>query len=142
MKNLGGVAGSLTAGWPPEPARLVIPAALLGRVREAAYVQLAGAADGISVAARAQLQPRHESHLSMDRAWSLLDAIGWRSDEDTGAEIELDIAEHGGTLRDLLAVYMPLMPQWVDELEPGDPRLPDRAHELRQMREFAAELRE
>ena len=40
--------------------------------------------------------------------------------EDTGAMVELDVAEHGPTLRDAVAMMVPVLERAVAEARDGD----------------------
>lgn len=79
------------------------------------------------------------SRTSLDHAWALLGRLGWTGDQDTGEAIEL-APEHSTALHAALETMVPLLAEWLDELDPDDASRPHRAEELRLIRQFAVGL--
>ncbi|HSZ05170.1 MAG TPA: hypothetical protein VK778_08205, partial [Solirubrobacteraceae bacterium] len=73
--------------------------------------------------------------------WGLLGRLGWSAEKDTGEVIELGIAEHGVALHAAVETMIPLLAEWLDELDPADASRPDRADELRLLRQLAVPAR-
>jgi hypothetical protein len=121
----------------PTTDALVIPGVLLRRVREGAYGVLAAAADEISRSAYAQVPPEPETRPQLERAWELLRRLE-TADSNAGTLLELSVEEHGATLLAAVDVMIPLLSEWLDDLDPADPRRPAKADELRLMHEFHA----
>jgi hypothetical protein len=67
--------------------------------------------------------------------------LGWRASDHSGEGIELGISEHGATLHAAVETMLPLLAKWFDELDPADSGRPDRADELRRLRQFAVQTR-
>jgi hypothetical protein len=123
---------------PTTDRALVIPGALLGRVREGAYGVLAAAADEIGRSAYTQVPPEPEIRPQLERAWDLLGRLGWTADNNAGTMLELSVEEHGSTLLTAVDIMTPLLSEWLDDLDPADPKRPATANELRLMHQFHA----
>ncbi len=117
---------------------LVIPGALLERAREGAYGMLAAAADEISRSAYAEVPPEPAIRPQLERAWELLKRLGWTAEHDADTMIELSVEEHGATLLAAVDVMIPLLREWLDDLDPADPQRPAKADERRLMHELHA----
>ncbi|HSZ03849.1 MAG TPA: hypothetical protein VK778_01465, partial [Solirubrobacteraceae bacterium] len=50
--------------------------------------------------------------------WGLLGRLGWSAEKDTGEVIELGIAEHGVALHAAVETMIPLLAEWLDDLDP------------------------
>jgi hypothetical protein len=68
---------------------------------------------------------------------ALLDAL---DTDNTAGIVELDVAAHGETLRDAVAVMLPVLERAVADTRADDPATLAREDELRLMRQFAAQL--
>lgn len=113
---------------------LAVPPMLVDRVREGAYGLLALASEAIVRCALTHTEPEPMSRTQLERAWGLLGRLGWSAEKDTGEVIELGIAEHGVALHAAVETMIPLLAEWLDELDPADASRPDRADELRLLR--------
>jgi hypothetical protein len=118
---------------------LTVPANLVPRVREGTYGLLAAAAEAILGPAQVHEQPEPTSRTDLEHALAVLDRLGWTSHQDTGQAVELD-PEHRTVLHAAIEVQLPLLAQWLGDLDPDDASRPDRAEELRLIRQFAAGL--
>jgi hypothetical protein len=78
----------------------------------------------------------------LERAWTLLVRLGWTDGSDTGNAIELHTAEHGVAVHASIETMIPLLTEWLDELDPSDANRPDRADELELLRQFALRVRQ
>jgi len=122
---------------PPTVHTLMIPPTLIERVREGVYGLLVVAAEDITRSAHAHTQPEPETRPQLDRAWTLLNWLGWIAhDEDVERMLELPVAEHGETLLAALDVTTRLLAEWLDDTDPDDPQKPRKADELQLMRQF------
>jgi hypothetical protein len=73
----------------------------------------------------------------LEGAWLLLDEMGW-SDEDDPAPI--DLVEHGDALLDAIDGIVPLLEQWLEEMDDDDSRRPERRTEIEALRQIKTEL--
>ncbi len=115
---------------------LTIPPNLVGRVREGTYGVLAVAAEAIVQSAHAHEQPEPTSRTNQKHAEAMLDRLGWISGQDPQQAIELE-PEHRQTLYAAIEAQLPLLAEWLGDLVPDDTSRPDRAEELRLIRQFA-----
>jgi hypothetical protein len=120
---------------------LTVAPNLVPRVREATYGLLAVAAGAIAGAAHANEQPEPTSCTHLEHALAMLDRLGWTSGQDTKEAIELD-PEHNQTLHAAIEAQVPLLAEWLHELDPDDASRPHRAEELRLIRQFVVRLTE
>jgi hypothetical protein len=118
---------------------LTVPPNLVPRVREGTYGLLVVAAEAIVDSAHVHEPPEPTSRAGLEHALTMLDRLGWTSDQDTGQAIELD-PEHRTALHAAIEVQLPLLAQWLGDLDPDDRSRPDRAEELRLIRQFAVGL--
>jgi hypothetical protein len=131
-KAIAEMIGRFLATLPASAATLIVPASLVPQVREGAVELAKDVAEAIDQGD----DPRGCAE-RLTAVARLLDAIDGK---DTGAMVELDIAEHGETLRSAVAVMLPLLENWTNEVKADDPRKPDRENELRLMRQLAAQV--
>jgi hypothetical protein len=99
---------------------LTVPPNLVGRVREGTYGVLAAAAEAIVQSAHAHEQPEPSSRPNQKDAEAILDRLGWTSDQDPQQAIELE-PEHRQTLYAAIEAQVPLLAEWLDDLDPVDP---------------------
>jgi hypothetical protein len=118
---------------------LIVPPNLVVRVREGTYGLLAAAAEATVGPAHVHEQPEPTSRAGLEHALAMLDRLGWTSDQDTGRAIALDPG-HRTALHAAIEVQLPLLAQWLGDLDPDDRSRPDRAEELRLIRQFAIGL--
>src|ERR1700677_2983073 len=116
---------------------LTVPPNLVGRVREGTYGLLA--AEAIVRSAHAHEQPEPMSHTNLEHASALPGRLGWTGDQDSGEAIER-APEHSTALHAAIETMVPLLAGWLDDLDLADARRPDRAEELRLVRQFAVGL--
>ncbi|MGD1056431.1 MAG: hypothetical protein ABR992_03365 [Solirubrobacteraceae bacterium] len=115
---------------------LTVPPNLVGRVREGTYGVLAVAAEAIVQSAHAHEQPEPTSRINQKHAEVMLDRLGWFSGQDPQQAIELE-PEHRQTLYAAIEAQLPLLAEWLGDLDPDDTSRPDRAEELRLIQQFA-----
>jgi hypothetical protein len=120
------------ATLPASAATLTIPPSLVPQVREGAVELAKDVAEAIDQGD----DPRGCAE-RLTAVARLLDAT---DDKNTGAIVELDIAEHGETLRRALVVMLPLLENWINEVKADDPSKPERENELRLMRQLVAQV--
>ena len=113
----------------PRAGSVAVPPVLLARVREGAYDCLVSAAEDIERSASSHVPPESGSRMTCDRAWSLLEAIGWSDTQHP--MVELSIAEHGAALLAAVEDMPPLLEVWLAE----------REDELRLLRQFEVQVR-
>lgn len=118
---------------PRRPASLTLPPALAGCIAEGAEDLMHTIAQEIDNG-----EDLHGCARRLTAVARLLDAIG---DQDTSAAVELDLAEHGETLRAAVAVMLPILERGAADTPDGDPRKGEREDELRLMRQLAAQVR-
>jgi hypothetical protein len=116
---------------------LTMPPDLIGRAREGVYWQLAAAAEVIVADALTNAPPAPETRRQLKGALALLDLLTG----EPGAPLELATAEHGPLLAAAVADMLPKLQLWLDELDDGDERRPERTDELRLLCQFDAHLR-
>ncbi len=121
---------------------IAIPPPLAGRVREGAYGLLALAGEAIARSAHSHTKPEPMSRPELEHAWTLLARLGWSAGTDTGEAIELRIAEHGVAVHAAAETMIPLLSEWLGDLDPTDATRPDRADELRLLRQFVLRARQ
>jgi hypothetical protein len=120
------------ATLPAPAATLMIPPSLIPQVREGAVELAKDVAEAIDQ--RDDLRGCAQRLTAVVR---LLDALGG---DDTGAMVELDIAEHGERLRRAVALMLPLLDNWTNEMKADDSRKPEREDELRLIRQLHVQL--
>jgi hypothetical protein len=116
---------------------LMIPARVMGCVREGAFAVARDVAEEIDHAAG-----REELLASRDRlagVCALLGRVGW-SAEQPAVETELDGGEHAPTLAVVVGVMLPIMKRWLGELPGDDPAKPVREEEYRLLLDLQASL--
>lgn len=118
---------------------LTAPPDLVGCVHEGSYGLLAAAAEAIVVSAHPHEPCTPMSRRKLEHAWALLGGLGWTSNEDNEEAIEL-APEQSTTLRAAIETMVPLPAKWLGERDPDDASRPDRADELRLVRQFAVRL--
>lgn len=73
----------------------------------------------------------------LERAWSLVDVIGWTARENSAA-VRVDVSRHGEALLAAIETMLPMMAVWVRELDHDDPCRRERAEELRALERLGA----
>ena len=118
---------------------LMIPPAVVSRVREGAVALLTTLGDKLSDATwyPEQCRPLYEQ---VQEQWRLLDAIGWSDEDDTGEMVEADVASIGKPLRLAVDEMTPSLEQWLGEMREDDPERPARADELRLVQQFQIQV--
>lgn len=119
-------------GLPRRPVTLMVPSSLVGCVAEGAEVVMHDIAQAIDHGADLRECARRLTAVA-----GLLDAI---TQGEAGAVVELDVSEHGETLRRAVAMMLPTLEQGMADTRDGDPAKPEREHELRLMRQLAAQV--
>jgi hypothetical protein len=111
------------------------------RLREGVRLQLAHGAEVIQreVVAWPKGELPHEARALVDSAWSVIDLIGWTG--DVPGSIELDVAEHGAVLLAAIEQIVPLVAEWLGELDAENPRRPGSEDELRLLLQFGVQVR-
>jgi hypothetical protein len=118
---------------------LTVPPNLVPRVRECTYGLLAVAAAATVRSTYANEQPEPTSRTNLEHALVILDRLGWTSDQGTKQAIELDPG-HSTALYAAIEAEVPLLAEWLGDLDPDDTSRPDRAEELRLIRQCAVGL--
>jgi hypothetical protein len=115
---------------------ITIPAAVIPRLRDGVQQQLAHAAETIKDEAEAYEKdtPPLEARAETDRAWALLDALGWAG--GVPDSIDVDVREHGNGLRAAIDSMVTSLSEVIAELPDGDPIRAERVEELQALREF------
>ncbi len=117
-----------------------IPESVIPALRQGAKLALGQAAAELAGhSERGALDtPPLDERQRLDQAWRLLCAIGWSGDPEP---VELQLGEHRAALLAAADGLLPLLAQWLDELDPADPRRAERADERRLLLQFARQLR-
>jgi len=115
---------------------LTVTAAVVPRLREGAQAQLAEGASTIKAAAEAYTkdEPPLEARARTDRAWALIDVLGWAG--DVPESIDVDVSEQGLALGDAINAAVHGLTDVIAELAADDPVRPERMEELQALREF------
>jgi hypothetical protein len=116
----------------PEPVMLLIPAALLGPIREGADDALTGVSEAIDRG----VDPR-ECCRRLRAICDLLDLID--RDEDDERASDVDATGHARTVAELATQMLPILTTAVRDLDDGDPAMAGAETELRLMRQLHAE---
>lgn len=119
---------------------VTIPAAVVPRLREGTQQQLALAAEQIRVEVEAyekDVAPL-EVRAEMDRAWALLDVLGWAG--DVPETISVELPEHAVMLRAAVESMVASLAEVIAELPEDDPTRAERIEELQALREFEGAL--
>ena len=132
---------------------MTIPAAVIFDVREGLFCLMGDATQGLD---QALVRPDRELHPEwfeadrelLGRAFALLDVIGWSAGSEP-AKVDVDVGQHGGTLKDALDGYLPLLEDQEKDADIDDRRRAAEGKPLRKQeisnrllacREFAALL--
>lgn len=117
-----------------------VPGAVIPRLREGTQQQLADGASMINGAAVAWTkdEPPAEGRALMARAWALLDVLAWAG--DVPESINVDLPEHGATLRAAIDGMVTSLTEVITELPEDDPVRTERIEELQALREFEGAL--
>jgi hypothetical protein len=129
---------------------LTIPADVLPDVREGLYGLLGVAADGIGSYLvhpdrDAMVDGFVEARSQLERAFPVFDLVGWTT-RDHRQNVDVDLAEHGKTLKDAVQEHLPLLETWEAEADDTDrrraqdgqpPRKPELEKSLAACRELA-----
>jgi hypothetical protein len=115
---------------------LTVPAAVIGRLREGTHLQLAEGAETIQRVASAwdKDDPPAGERALMQRAWALIDVLGWAG--DVPESIDVDVREHGVALRAAIDNIVTSLTDVIADLPEGDAIRVERAEELQALREF------
>ena len=105
---------------------LTIPADVIPDVREGVFCLLGDAAEGIMHALERRDREHHPEWFRADRdqlsaVFALLDLIGWSADREP-LDVQLDLAEHGATLKDAIEGFLPLLEDLYLQAAAGDSR--------------------
>jgi len=119
---------------------LMIPPAVVPRVREGALAHLETLGERISTATWDQ-EKCEALFERVEEQWALLDVIGWSVEEDTGEMIEAGIASVGKAVKFVADDMTVSMVRWFGEMDDDDPDRPARAEELRLMQQFRVQVR-
>jgi hypothetical protein len=120
--------------------RVMIPPAVVPRLREGALAHLETLGERISTAT--WYQEKCEALFEQVQGqWALLDAIGWDAEDDTGEMIEADIASVGKPMKVVADDMTVSMAGWFGEMDEDEPERPARAEELRLMQQFRVQVR-
>jgi hypothetical protein len=119
---------------------LMIPPAVVPRLREGALAHLETLGERISTATwyQEQCEALFER---VEEQWALLDVIGWSVEEDTGETIEADIASIGKAIKFVADDMTVSMVRWLGEMDEDELERPARAEELRLMQQFRIQAR-
>lgn len=103
---------------------LTIPANVIPDVREGLYGLLGVAADGIDSYLvhpdrDAMVDGFVEARSQLERVFPLFDLVSWTS-RDRAHSIDVDVAEHGQTLKDAVQGYLPHLETWETEADDTD----------------------
>jgi hypothetical protein len=103
---------------------LTIPADVIPDIREGLYGLLGVAADRIGSGLvhpdrDAMVDGFIEARSQLERVFPLFDLVGWTSGEDRHS-IDVDVAEHGQTVKDAVEGYLPLLETWEAEADDTD----------------------
>jgi hypothetical protein len=129
---------------------LTIPADVIPDIREGLYGLLGVAADRISSYLvnpdrDAMVDGFIEARSQLERVFPLFDLVGWSTREQPHS-IDVDVAEHGQTLKDAVQEYLPHLETWEAEADDTDrrraqdgqpPRKPEIQKSLAACRELA-----
>ena len=116
----------------PEPATLLIPASLLGPVRE-------GADDALTVVSQEidhGVDPR-ECCRRLSAICDLLDLIDGSGDDEPASDV--DATGHARTVAELAALMLPILTTTVGDLDDADPSKAGAETELQLMRQLHTE---
>ena len=115
---------------------LSVPAAVIGRLREGTHLQLAEGAETIQRVASAwdKDDPPAGERALMERAWALIDVLGWSG--DVPESIDVDVREHGVALRAAIDNIVTNLTEVIADLPEDDPGRAERVEELQALREF------
>jgi hypothetical protein len=103
---------------------LTMPADVIPDVREGLYGLLGVAADTIGSYLvhpdrDAMVDGFIESRSQLERVFPLFDLVGW-STRDHRHSVDVDVAEHGQTLKDAVQGYLPHLETWEAEADDTD----------------------
>jgi hypothetical protein len=118
---------------------LQIPPAVIPRLREATRPVMELLGDELESAAN-DPTTFDQLHARLAGIWALLDVIGWSEEEDTGEPLEVDAGEHAGALTASLDAIIPMLAQWLTELDDDEDK-PSRENEYTRMQQFEASVR-
>jgi hypothetical protein len=108
----------------PMSTTLTIPAEVIADVREALFCLLGDATQGID---QALIHPDRDLHperfadhrKQLGCVFALLDLVGWAAGEDS-RDVEIDVRDHGSTLKEALVEYLPLLEDQEAEADAND----------------------
>jgi hypothetical protein len=108
----------------PMSTTLTIPANMLADVREALFCLLGDATQAIDHALIHPDRDRHperfaEHRKQLEHVLATLDLVGWASGEDR-RDVEIDVRDHGSTLKEALDEYLPLLEDQEAEADAND----------------------
>jgi BMFP domain-containing protein YqiC len=135
----------------PMSTTLTIPADVLADVRVALFCLMGDATQGID---QALVHPDRERHpewfadhrRQLGRVFATLDLVGWAEGDDS-RDVEIDVRDHGQTLKEALNGYLPLLEDQEAEADINDtrraeegkrPRKQEIIRQLAELREFMA----
>jgi len=115
---------------------LSVPAAVIPRLREGTHLQLADGAETIQRVASAwdKDDPPAGERALMERAWALIDVLGWAG--DIPESIDINVREHGVALRAAIDNIVTSLTDVIADLPADDPIRAERVEELQALREF------
>jgi hypothetical protein len=121
---------------------ITIPGAVIPRLRIGTHLQLARDAQRIDAVASAwdKDDPPDEARASMDRAWALIDLLGWAG--AVPESIEVDAHDHGATLRVAIGHMAANLTEIIADRAVDGSTKAERTGELRALREFESRLLE
>lgn len=135
----------------PLSTTLTIPAHVIADVREGLFGLLGDAAEGIMHSLEQPDRDYHVESFAADRAllghvFALLDLIRWSTDSQPRA-VDVDLGEHGPTLKEAVDGWLPLLEDQEAEADVNDrrraqegkpPRMEEIIRRLVACRDFAA----
>jgi hypothetical protein len=125
---------------------LVIPSAVLERLREGLFAEIGGAGEALQLVAsskeaREAGKTRFRTPLERLRgAWALLDTIGW-STTTPAADVQIDLREHHEALTRALALALAFAEDDVTDLDTHTPVREATIQSVTVFREFAITAR-
>jgi hypothetical protein len=108
----------------PMSTTLTIPADVVADLRVALFCLMGDATQGID---QALVHPDRERHpewsadhrRQLGRVFATLDLVGWSAGDDR-RDVEIDVCDHGQTLKEALEEYLPLLEDQEAEADAND----------------------
>jgi hypothetical protein len=119
---------------------ITVPEQVIPNLRSGAQLALGSAAADIagrSAKGALDVPPLEERRL-LDQAWALLDGLGWSGEP---APVDLELRGHRAALLEAADGILPLLAEWLSEMDPGDARRAGRTDERRLLLQFSERVR-